>query len=295
MKIHAELSHAALTDHVMPSLHLGLLDSAWAVHVVATSNMMRAVKAVSTYRGRDPTDFVLMAFGGNGGIFAAELARQLQIGRVLVPPGAGVFSAIGLTMADKEFGRTRAFMGRVDAMDTNAFNRTLRDLEKDVVETLGAAATEQVKVRRSASMRYAGQAFELQVRLPDHDLSRDDLPALADAFEAEHEHSYGHRLTDAAGVDIVALEVVAGTSPWQGRTPVPLPPAGAAPTITERSAYFGPELGSRSAAVLPRRTMLTQRTPGPLIVEEYEGTTVVPPGAVAWLDEHANIVIAFAE
>ena len=295
MKIHAELSRAAIAEQVMPTLGLGLLDAAWAVHVIATSNMMRAVKAVSTYRGRDPADFVLMAFGGNGGIFAAELARQLQMSRIIVPPGAGVFSAIGLTMADKEFGRTRAFLRRVDRIDTDIFNSVLREMEDDVNATLGAAASEVVMIRRSAFMRYAGQAFELPVRLPDHDLGRDDLPALADAFEVEHERSYGHRLTDAIGVDIVALEVVAGTCPWDGIAPVLLPPDGAAPEITERVAYFGPELGSHRTAVMPRRTMLTQRVPGPLIIEEYEGTTVVPPGTVAWLDEHANIVIAFAE
>jgi N-methylhydantoinase A len=293
MQIHAELSRTAVTEQVMQRLGLDLLESAWAVHVVAAANMMRAVKAVSTYRGRDPSDFVLLAFGGNGGIFAAELARQLQMKTILVPPGAGVFSAIGLTMADKEFGRTHVFMSRLDRLDTGALNRTLRDLEHDVTGKLGE--TSGVTIRRNASMRYAGQAFELPVPLPAHDLTPADIPALAEAFEAEHERSYGHRLPDALGIDTVALEVIAGTRPWSGLAPIPLPPEGDPPPITERTAYFGPEMGAFSTRVLPRRDMLAGRMPGPLIIEEYEGTTVVPPGCVAWLDEHANIVIAFAE
>src|SRR5580692_4825263 len=136
--------------------------------------------------------------------------------RILVPPGAGVFSAIGLIMADKEFGRTRAFLGRTDTIDPADINAILRELETDVVATLGGAS-DAIRVRRSASMRYAGQAFELPVPLPAHDLEPADLPRLAAAFEAEHERSYGHRLTDATGVQTVALEVIAATRPWDGR------------------------------------------------------------------------------
>jgi N-methylhydantoinase A len=179
-------------------------------------------------------------------------------------------------------------------MDTSAFNRTLRALEREVTTTLGESAG-AVTIRRNASMRYAGQAFELPVRLPAHDLAPGDRLALADAFEAEHERSYGHRLPDAPGVDTVAVEVVAATQPWSGIAPLRLAAAGAAPAASERLAYFGPEIGARPTVVLPRREMLAGGPrEGPLIIEEYEGTTVVPPGWLAWLDTHANIVIAFA-
>ena len=292
MPIRAALSHAVLRDKVAPLLGLDPLQAAWAVLLVAASNMVRAVKAVSTYRGRDPSEFVLMAFGGNGGVLAVELARQLQMRRILVPPGAGVFSAIGLIMADREFGRSRAFLGRTDTIDVAAINGVLRELEADVVATLGA---DDARVRRSASMRYAGQAFELPVPLPAHDLAAADLLALADAFEAEHERSYGHRLTDATGVQTVALEVVAGTRPGDGRPPMPLPHRGEVPAVGERTVYFGPATGSLPTRILPMRKMLAGKMRGPLIVEEYEGTTVVPPGATAWLDEHANIVIDIGE
>jgi hypothetical protein len=86
----------AIGERVAAPLRVGLDEAAWSVFVVAAANMVRAVKAVSTYRGRNPSDFVLMAFGGNGGVFAAELLRQLQIKRALVPAAAGVFSAVGL-------------------------------------------------------------------------------------------------------------------------------------------------------------------------------------------------------
>lgn len=196
-------------------------------------------------------------------------------------------------MADNEFGRSRAFLGRTDTIDPLRLNNVLRVLEAEVVATL--AADDRPQVRRSASMRYSGQAFELTVALPAHDLAAPDLAALAEAFEAEHEKSYGHRLTDATGIETVAVEVVASTRPWDGRPPIPLPPRGAAPAVTERHGYFGPEAGLLPVTVLPRRSMLQKNLPGPLIIEEYEGTTVVPPGASASLDQHANIVIVLAD
>jgi N-methylhydantoinase A len=142
-------------------------------------------------------------------------------------------------------------------------------------------------------MRYSGQAFELPVALPAHDLTANDLAALGEAFEAEHERSYGHRLTDATGIETVAVEVVASTRPWDGRPPL-LADAGATER-GERRAYFGPETGELACRVLTRRSALADKMRGPLIVEEYEGTTVVPPGATAALDEFGNIVIDLVE
>jgi len=167
-------------------------------------------------------------------------------------------------------------------------------MEDDVKATLGAASSEVVTIRRSASMHYAGQAFELPVRLPDHDLGRDDLPALADAFEVEHERSYGHRLTDAIGVDIVALEVVAGTCPWDGIAPVLLPltaPRRRSPSASPISARA--RLPSHCGDAAPHDADAARAG-----AADHRGIRRHHGGAartVAWLDEHANIVIAFAE
>jgi N-methylhydantoinase A len=272
-------------------LGTSVAEAAWSVHVVASATMMRAVKAVSTYRGRDPGEFALMAFGGNGGIFAAELARQLQMRRILVPPGAGVFSAIGLGLADLEFGQTRAFLRRLVGLDAGDINRVLRELEAEVVATLGAPR-DRVRVRRRAAMRYVGQAFELPVPLPAHDLAAGDVAALAAAFEDEHQRNYGHRITDASGTEIVALEAIATAidAPLT-RPSLRLRVASRAHEKARRPAYFGPALGSIDTPVLHRQALGDRPAPGPLIIEEYEGTTVVPPDATAWLDTNGNIVI----
>ncbi len=293
VKIDAGLARKAVEDNVARRLQSGLADAAWAIYVVACANMMRAVKAVSTYRGRDPRDCVLMAFGGNGGVFAAELARQLQMRRVLVPPAAGVFSALGLGVADIAYGQARAFLAAVDGVDPRALERGYKALARDVERAIGYPGT-RLAFRRSAAMRYVGQAFELPVPVAD---AIDDtaLAAAAAAFEAEHERTYGHRLSDAGGVEFVAIEVIATLIDDQRlkgalevRRLAPLAPE------TSRRAYLGPAVGERDTPVIDRPHLGAAPRQGPLIVEEYEGTTVVPPDATASLDRFGNIVIELA-
>ena len=267
-------------------------DAAWAVYVVAAANMMRAVKAVSTYRGRDPRDCVLMAFGGNGGVFAVELARQLQMRRVLIPPAAGVFSALGLSVAPIEFSQTRAFLQPVAAIQPDALMSSLNFMEKQVGGVLGFPR-DKLHMGYSAAMRYIGQAFELQVPLPAGEISRDVLTRLGEAFEAEHEKTYGHRFADGDGVEVVAVEVT-GTYVGDERPQTRV-------TVRERAvksaaeprrlAYFGPERGQHEVEVIGRSALSVTPRRGPFIVEEYDGTTVVPPDAQAHVDAVGNIVI----
>ncbi|MFO1193582.1 MAG: hydantoinase/oxoprolinase family protein [Rhodoferax sp.] len=290
--IQQALAEAALQRDVAVPLRLDLRDAAWAVYVVAAANMMRAVKAVSTYRGRDPRDCVLLAFGGNGGVFAVELARQLQMRRVLVPPAAGVFSALGLVVAPLEFSQTQAFLQPVQQIDPAALAGQLRQLEQQVATVLGLPP-DALQLRHAAALRYIGQAFELQVPLPAGALDRAALAALAEAFEAEHQQTYGHRAADGDGVEMVAIEVTGTAHQADGPPravrvrPRPASAAAAAP----RTAYFGPERGTHPVPVLDRAALSAVPRRGPFIVEEYDGTTVVPPDATAHRDAAGNIVI----
>lgn len=285
--IRAELSHAAIRSEVGDRLGIPIEEAAWSVFVVAAANMMRAVKAVSTYRGRDPRDCVLMAFGGNGGVFAAELASQLQMRRILVPPAAGVFSAVGLGVAPFAFGQARAFLRRLGRLDPRELNEALASLAAAVTAQVGGG---EVTLRREAAMRYIGQAFELRVTLPDGDFDADAITALRVRFETEHEQTYGHRLTDAEDVEMVALEVTAARVRANAEM-IRARPGGHARPSGPREAYFGPSVGYRPTAVIDREELTERPRTGPLIIEEYEGTTVVPPGTAAHLDRFGNIVI----
>jgi N-methylhydantoinase A len=290
--IRQDLAEAALQRCVISRLEGDTRDAAWAVYVVAAANMMRAVKAVSTYRGRDPRDCVLLAFGGNGGVFAVELARQLQMRRVLIPPAAGVFSALGLSVAPIEFSQTKAFLQPVGQIDPQTLSTTLKSVEEQVAKVLGFPRTE-LRMRYSAAMRYIGQAFELQVPLPSEAITASELENLSEAFEAEHQHTYGHRFSDGDGVEVVAIEVT-GTFVGGNRIPTVVtvrPRAGPATPEAPRAAYFGPERGLHQVEVIERAALTATARRGPFVIEEYDGTTVVPPDAAAFLDPAGNIVI----
>ena len=287
--IESERARVAV-QRIASALGVDLLDAAFGIHRLANSTMVRAVKAVSTYRGRDPRDFTLFAFGGNGGIHAAALADDLRMGRVIVPPAAGVFSAVGLLCADLEAVRSTAFLRTLDAGSAAEVAKRCGNLEQDALRELNVP--EGVVVRWRAALRYAGQGFELPV-----DLSRDavDVATIREGFEAEYRRTYGHEL-EGHRIDFVALRVIA-TVPARGaatfsRMRRALHRARAAP---RRSAYFGPEYGLIDTQVVERGELTETPRMGPLIVEEYEGTTVVPPGAAAIRDKFNNIVMTFGQ
>jgi N-methylhydantoinase A len=286
VKIDVAKARAALRK-VADGLNRDVRDVAYGVHRLANATMVRAVKAVSTYRGRDPRDFTLFAFGGNGGVHAASLARELQMRRVIVPPGAGVFSAVGLLFTDIEVTQSAACpmpLGEAAAAD---LNRRFGVLEAKVLAELDDRARSSLRWR--ADLRYAGQGFELGVEVSPGALSNDDLAGVAEAFECEHERTYGHRMAGRR-IDLVALRVI-GAVPHRGPAHLAAGTVPAGLAETARPVWFGSEQGLHDTPVIDRIGLGLQPRPGPLIIQEYEGTTVVPPGAAATLDVHGNIVI----
>ncbi|MSP68130.1 MAG: hydantoinase/oxoprolinase family protein [Alphaproteobacteria bacterium] len=289
-----ERSYRAIETKIAAPLGRGLMETAYGVHTIADANMMHAVKTVTTYRGRDPRDFDLFAFGGNGGVHAVSLARLLQIRRVLIPPAAGVFSAVGLLFANVEATATQAILAKTAELSLTRLEQGYRQLELRVAELMGYPA-DHVRYVRLMDMRYGGQASELVVAVPAGPITADALKAVEDRFELEHERRRGHRLTGNYGFELVNLRV-RGVVDSTGASARPGPAAftGTASGKAEavRAAYFGPTIGALKTPVLPGRHGLQGAArAGPLIVEDYDGTTVVPPDCHARLDAIGNIVI----
>ncbi|MEM1315637.1 MAG: hydantoinase/oxoprolinase family protein [Pseudomonadota bacterium] len=284
-----ELSRAALQRFVAGPMGISVEDAAWGVHELITTVMMRAVKSVTTFRGRDPRDFAMIAFGGNGGVHGASLARALGISTVIVPPGAGVLSAVGLLEADVETSAAAALLERLDAAPAEALAARLQALGVQAAGELGRAPGE-VALSVEADFRYEGQAFELT--LPFEAGRALDGAAAAqarEAFDRAHEQAYGYRLADRT-VEIVTLRVTARVPSVEAARPRWR--AGDAAPEGRRRAVFGPEHGAMETAVIDRAALAAGPRAGPVIIEEYEGTTVVPPDASARLDGRGNIVVS---
>jgi len=267
-----------------------LEDLAYGVVQLAATTMMRAVKAVTTFRGRDPRDFTLFAFGGGGGLYAADLARALGIRRVVVPPAAGVFSAVGLLFADLELALSRGFLCRLAAAPAAEVTDMFEELEAAAVAEL-KVERRRVEMERRIDVRYAGQAFELSVAVTQKS-GAPDFAEVGRRFDAEHEATYGHRLPPEHPKEIVALRLAARVPPERPPTldaEKLLAAARRAPE-SRRQVYFG-GLGRHDAAVIGRADLSAEPRQGPLVIEEYEGTSVVPPDCTARLDGYGNVVI----
>ncbi|MBA2451057.1 MAG: hydantoinase/oxoprolinase family protein, partial [Chloroflexi bacterium] len=169
LPLDADAARRALREHVAEPLGIGLLEAAYGIHLVANANMIRAVRAVSSQRGRDPRGFALFAFGGSGPVHAVELARSLDMRRVIVPRSPGLFSAFGLLFAEVEHHYVRTFFRKTEALDPAELDQVIAELEGEARETLAAEGYrgDRVALKRQADLRYAGQSWELTVPLED--------------------------------------------------------------------------------------------------------------------------------
>lgn len=288
--VNAALARQAVQERIAGPMGRGLMETAFGIHTVVNASMMKAVKAVTTYRGRDPRDFALFAFGGNGGVHAAGLARVLQIKRIVLPIGAGIFSALGLLFADFKLDETVPFLHLAKDIPTHEAERHYMALADEIAAVLGAGAP--LRFERLVDARFAGQAYELTIPAGDGPLDATGIAALCARFEAEHTGRYGHAFGGDFPVEIVNLRMIGRRAPDGTRQVRPTPPAQLA-QATSRPAYFGPEHGLVETPVIMRWDLGATPRRGPLVIEEYEGTAVVPPDCEASVDGAGNIVIAF--
>lgn len=297
LKLNADKAKRVFTDTVATPLKMKVEQAAYGAHQIAASNMIRAIRAVSSERGRDPREFALFAFGGNGPLFAAGMAAALGIKRIVVPPCAGLFSSFGLLYADVEHHFSRTFRRILRQADIGEIAKAWDALSDQALKQLnddgfnGASA----QIKRTAACHYKGQTYELVVPVPDGAIDDKMIAHIEEAFGAEHERTYGHRAGRDEPVELVSIQVVgAGVAANRG-VPERVIVSRPEPTVPPpRQAYFGAEDGWQLTPIV-RRSDLKKAQTGPLIVEEYDCTVVVPPNAVAETDQAGNIVIDLNE
>ncbi len=251
---------ARALERVAGPLGLPLDEVAAGIHAIANARMTRALRSVSSEKGRDPREFALIAYGGAGPVHAVGLAEDLGCRTVLVPALAGLFSALGLLHARPEFHAVRAVHLDARAVDPRELDRIFEEL---------AAPFAGLELARTAELRYDGQTWEIEVPASDPV----DGDALIAAFEDEHERLYGVRGEPGTPIDVRALRLAA------------LGPDGAVDRLRLGDG-FEPGTASRTTALgeLPVRSRASigeSPEPGPLLVDEYDTTVVVRAGWTA--------------
>ena len=294
LTLNPDKSRQVLEEKVAKPVGLEVAHAAYGAHQIAASNMIRAIKAVSSERGRDPRRYAMLAFGGNGPLFAAGMAKALRMTRIVIPPSPGLFSSFGLLYADVEHHYSRTVRRVLRDSDPALLNTAWQELEDQAREQLAVDGFSdgQMRFRRAANMHYKGQIFELTVPAPDGVIDAAAVATLEEAFAQEHEVTYGHRAGPEEPVELVNAMVIGQGVPDRPRVPDQLLSEASSKTdpLPPRKAYFGPEAGWIETPVI-RRNDLTADRIGPCIVEEYDATCLIPPGANASLDSYGNILI----
>lgn len=274
LPIDAERASAAIGARIASQLGLSTLDAAYGIHAIANSNMLRALRAVTTERGRDPRGFNLCAFGGSGPVHVAALASELGLATVLVPPLAGLFSAFGLLASAVEHQYSRTWIRPLADVAVDQLVERLTELESLASDAMTSEgySKDVVTLERLADLRYAGQSAVLTVTLKPRDWSsaKDHLEHM---FTVEHERTYGHRLLREP-VELVGLRVIATARSAAAPAASHSKRDGQQP-VHDRNVYWGPGVGHVSAPVVARQSLDDHWRKGPLIIEEYDTTTVV--------------------
>ncbi|MAM83396.1 MAG: hydantoinase [Acidobacteria bacterium] len=291
VRLNAARAAAFLERTVAIPSGLSLEQAASGVYTIAAATMMRAVKAVSTFRGRDPREFTLFAFGGNGPLAAVQVAELLEMRRVVVPPNPGVFSAMGLLYSQTRRELTRTVYKRFTELDTGQLATALSGLTGDVAAALMAdgCPREQIRFQAEADIRYVGQAYELSVPADVEDAAS-LLAEAGAAFHAEHARTYGHASPESA-IELVNLRVIGLREDGKERRFVAPRARAVERREASRHVYFEASGGRIETPLVERSALSNGARKGPLIIEEYDSTTVVPPGWQAALDPYFNIVI----
>jgi len=265
--------------------------AAWGMLRIASANMMRAIRAVSVERGRDPREAALLAFGGNGPLFAAPIAAELGIRRIIVPPMPGVFSAFGLLVAESEHHATRSLRMRLEQADPETLQAALDQLAAEGGARLSEDGfpRERHLFQRAAMARYLGQSSEIAVALPAGGAA-ELLRALPELFGAEHARTYGFRAPPEEPVELVAVSVTARGLPDRPRLPDAVPPARC--DVPARRRAWLPGAGWTEIPVVDRASLAGTERRGPLIVQEYDATCLVPEGAAVAVDGFGNLRVA---
>jgi N-methylhydantoinase A len=288
LKLDVEAARTAIGRKLAGPLRRSVEEAAYGMLRLASASMMRAIRAVSVERGRDPRQFALLAFGGNGPLFAAAIAAELGITRVIVPL-PGVFSAFGLLVADTEHHATRSLRMRIDEADHARITAVLQELVEAGAERLtrDGFPPQRQQFRCTALARYVGQSSEIAVPL-----TGGISPHFGEQFGEEHERNYGFRAPPDEPVELVGLSVIARGVSDRPRLPAAIPPS-AIPVPSIRRAWFA-DSGWIDTPVADRAALGSQRRAGPLIIQEYDATCLVPRGADAALDAFGNIRLNLA-
>jgi len=279
-------------ETVAKPLGMDVMDAAEGIVRIINVKMQEAVKAISTMRGHNLQEFMLLGFGGAGPLHAGRIAADLGMAGIIVPLYPGVYSAMGLVMSDVKHDYIRSRLSNIAEVRENEVEDQFESLVQDAHSELQAEGFDatQISIERSLDMRYAGQGYEITVPIPDQ-LSEGALAQVRAEFDEAHRQTFGHTAPDQP------VEIVSYRLRSVGRVPpVTLPsfePQGLAleDAIREHRPMRFDKRTLECPVYQREKLDVGASFNGPAVVDQLDCTTVVFPGQTARVDSHKNLVI----
>jgi N-methylhydantoinase A len=289
MRLDAARAQAAIEQKIARPLSMSTIEAAEGVVRIIDVKMEEAIKAISTMRGHDLRDFMLLAFGGAGPVHAARIARDLGMAGVVVPRYPGVFSAIGLLMSDVKHDYVQSRMTPIEKLTTADVAGVFEQLEAHALQDLreDGFASDRIRIERALDMRYAGQGYEITIPYT----RSGDLAELRTQFDRQHGTLFGHTAPQES-VEVVSYRVRGiGLVP-----PVDLPrfertgmPVSQALRETREVRFDGETL---ACPIYDRERLdVGAIFLGPAVLDQFDCTTVILPGQRARVDEWKNLIV----
>jgi N-methylhydantoinase A len=248
------------------------------------------VRAITVDLGRDPKDFALLSLGGAGGLVAVDVARELDIPTVIVPPGQGAFCAFGMLMADVQHDFARTNVMALAQLTPEVTSRAYADMEKDARQRLAdeGFTPESSRLVRTLDVRYAGQEHSVTIPFPE---AADPIPAIETTFAEVHERQYGHVMPDPVEVTTLRLQGVGLVD--KPRLPeLPHRTEGRPTAVGTRSVFVNENEPKVQYALYIRENLFAgDVVTGPAVVAEHTATSVIHAGDRLEVGAHGELVI----
>jgi len=289
MEILSERSEAAFAP-LAAKLGMSVPQAANAALRLAAANIVRAIQLISTEKGHDPRDYSLVPFGGAGPLMAVEVAAELGLDMVLVPPNAGVLSAYGLIASDFSKIYTITRRSRVDDEAPAIVRETFAEMIAEALSDFSAYGLDgKLQFKFVADMRFVGQAFEIAVDLDEAALPTLARQQLIDDFIAAHHRVYMHGASAKQAIEIVGFRL-------EATRPIESLPLLKERELTDRPASQTARMqgndGAYEVLVITASSLVPgQPQEGPALIEGYSTTTLVPAGWAVTRDENDNFIV----
>lgn len=284
----------AIDAKVAKPLNMTTAEAALGIHRVLNAQMAEGIRLVSVRQGIDPRTFALVPLGGAGGIHASALARELGIGRIIVPRLPGVLSAAGLLAAPIEHEVTAEFATPIDALDLAALRGKLGEIDRRAAALMAAenADADQLTISYFADVCYIGQSYNLEI--PLHPADADPAGRLYRDFLEAHDRIYGHSVEIPA--KIVGVRSVHRAGGSEVLDEMRFAASGGPREIGRRAIMVEGEAGFVDATVYDRNALPEGFSfAGPAIVQQSDTTTLVEPGWSCMVDGAGNLIVTRRE